>query len=205
MNRVSTLLFDVMGTLVFDPFHDHVPAFFSLTFEQLLEQKHPTAWKEFERGTIDEPTFFPKFFRDGRSFDTNAFKAMMKKHYAWIDGMETLVSELFHTGVPMHALSNYPPWYSMIEQRTGLSRFVAWSFVSCHTGFRKPDPKAYLHAAQELGQPMDSLLFIDDRPINCDAARSVGMQAIEFIDARQLRTELFERGLLAGREVRRRP
>jgi len=119
--------------------------------------------------------------------------------------MEALVSELFDTGVPMHALSNYPPWYSMIEQRTGLSRFVAWSFVSCHTGLRKPDPKAYLHAAQELGQPMDSLLFIDDRPINCDAARSVGMQAIDFVDARQLRTEFFERGLLADRQVRRRP
>ena len=46
-----------------------MPAFFGLTFDELLAAKHPTAWVEFERGDIDQQRLFDKFFKDGRPFD----------------------------------------------------------------------------------------------------------------------------------------
>ena len=42
------LLFDVMGTLVHDPFFEEMPEFFGLSFDELLAVKHPSAWVEFE-------------------------------------------------------------------------------------------------------------------------------------------------------------
>ena len=56
------LLFDVMGTIVHDPFAVELPAFFGMPFEDLLEQKHPTSWVEFETAAIDEATFLRHFF-----------------------------------------------------------------------------------------------------------------------------------------------
>lgn len=189
------LLLDVMGTLVFDPFYERVPAFFGMSFEQLLREKHPTAWIEFELGHIDEATFLPRFFRDGRSYDQEGLKAAMGGSYAWLPGMEALVGELA-SGAELHALSNYTPWYRMIEQRTSLSRFVQWSFVSCDTGLRKPDHAAYLNAAKSLGRAPAACLFVDDRQRNCDAAIEIGMPSIVFESAEQLQRELIARGLL---------
>ena len=193
-----TLLLDVMGTMVFDPFLTCVPAFFGMTLEQLLREKHPTAWVDFELGAIDEETFLPRFFRDGRRYDHDGFKQMMRSRYAWLPGMEPLVSELHASGIEMHTLSNYTSWYRMIEERTQLSRFVRWTFVSCDMHVRKPDPNAYLHASAALGKPVEACLFVDDRPRNCEAARELGMPAIVFRDAAQLRQDLVVRGLLGA-------
>lgn len=38
----SVILFDVMDTIVTDPFFEHMPRFFNMTFKELLAAKHPT-------------------------------------------------------------------------------------------------------------------------------------------------------------------
>ncbi len=196
MSDRRILLLDVMGTLVHDPFFVEVPAFFGMSLEELLAVKHPTAWIEFELGKIDEATFLPMFFRDGRGYDHQGLKRAMHGSYALLDGVCDLLEELHGAGVPMHALSNYTDWYTLIEDRVGLSRWVAWTFVSCRTGLRKPDPAAYANAVQQLSVCAADCVFVDDRGANCAAARAVGMHAIEFCDARQLREELVASGLL---------
>ncbi|MDA1267103.1 MAG: hypothetical protein O2816_18645, partial [Planctomycetota bacterium] len=52
------LLLDVMSTLVVDPFYQEIPAFFGLSLDELLAQKDPRAWVDFEQDAIDEATFF---------------------------------------------------------------------------------------------------------------------------------------------------
>ena len=54
--KVPILLFDIMDTLVRDPFYEDVPAFFGMSLKELIDCKHPTAWAEFEKGLIDEVT-----------------------------------------------------------------------------------------------------------------------------------------------------
>lgn len=195
--RPDRLLFDVMDTLVYDPFRHEIPAFFGMSLRELLAQKHPSAWVRFEHGELDEDALLASFFADGRSFDGAAFIDMLRAAYRWIDGIEPLLADLASVGVPMHALSNYPCWYRLIEERLALSRYVAWSFVSCETGVRKPAPEAYLFASRALGVAPARCLFVDDRSVNCDAAREVGMDAIVFTDAAQLRRELERRDLVS--------
>jgi FMN hydrolase / 5-amino-6-(5-phospho-D-ribitylamino)uracil phosphatase len=189
------LLLDVLGTLVYEPFFVEVPAFLGLSLEELLAAKHPTAWAEFERGAIDEAELERRFFRDGRPYDHAGMRACMERSYRFLPGMEELLSDLRAAGVEMHALSNYPPWYLLIERRLGLSRFLEWSFVSCLTGHRKPEPGAYRAALDRLARDPGSVVFVDDREENCAAARHLGIDALRFEGAGELRAALAARGL----------
>jgi FMN phosphatase YigB (HAD superfamily) len=190
------LLLDVMDTLVYDPFHAEVPAFFGTTLPELLAMKDPQAWQRFETGEYDEATFAANYFADGRPLDVAGFKAALAGAYRLLPGIEELLGELRDAGVAMHALSNYPPWYSLIEERLGLSRWVPWTYVSCRTGVRKPDAEAYLGPARDLGVSPGECLFVDDRAKNCAGAEAVGMAAHAFQGAAHLRQDLRARGLL---------
>jgi HAD superfamily hydrolase (TIGR01509 family) len=191
------ILWDVMDTLVRDPFRDAMPAFFGMTLDEMLAAKHPTAWGAFERGELSESAFLTTFFRDGRAYDTEGFKACIRAAYHWMDGMQDLLRDLKARDHAMHTLSNYPEWHRWIEERLGLSRYLRWTFVSCRTGLRKPERESFLSAARALALRPSDCLFIDDRAKNCDAACDVGMLAIQFSgDASSLRDELARRGWL---------
>jgi HAD superfamily hydrolase (TIGR01509 family) len=194
--RRPIVLIDVMDTLVHEPFYREMPGFLGLTLEELVEAKHPTAWVEFELGALSEEQFLARFFRDGRAFDHAGFVAAVREAYRWLPGMEELLAALAARGHAIHALSNYPEWYRMIEERLGLSRYLEWSFVSCRTGVRKPDAGAFLGAAGRLGVEPGDCLVIDDRERNCVAARALGMDAVRFTTAPELAAGLARRGLL---------
>ncbi|MGB5811446.1 MAG: HAD-IA family hydrolase [Polyangiales bacterium] len=184
------LLWDVMGTLVHDPFFSEMPAFFGVSFDAMLEAKHPRAWVEFEVGARSEEQFLDDFFLDRRPFDRSAFMTAVVGAYRWLPGMEELLRELHASGSEMHVFSNYPSWYRRIEDKLRLSRYLEWSFVSCRTGFRKPDPDAYRCVVDQLDIPPGNLLFIDDRQSNCEAACAAGIEALRFQGVDSLRGEL---------------
>ena len=193
----KVLLFDVMSTLVYDPIKAEIPDFFGLSLHELYQAKHPTAWVDFERGQISEETFYKIYLPDRpHPIDGPALRQQLFDAYRFLDGIEPLLQQLSARSVAMHALSNYPRWYQIIEAKLQLSRYLDWTFVSWKTGIRKPDPAAYTEAADTLGLPPERCLFIDDRPTNCDAAIQVGMDAIPFEDAPQLTDELRRRAVL---------
>jgi len=195
MPQRPILLFDVMDTLVFEPYFTVLPRFFGLTLEQLREQRHPTSWIDFEYGRLSEEEYFECYFADGRKVDGEALRRAVLDSYDWLDGMETLLADLHAAGFEIHALSNYPVWYRMIEEKLQLSRYLQWTFVSCLTGIRKPDPQAYLSAAEHRQVSPSQLLLVDDRQVNIDAALATGLDAILMQDARQVRRELEYRAI----------
>ncbi|MGI9615822.1 MAG: HAD-IA family hydrolase [Acidimicrobiales bacterium] len=53
--------------------------------------------------------------------------------------------------------------------------------VDCSdTGVLKPDPRAFEHAATEIGVALDRMLFVDDQPANVAGAEAVGLETIHF-------------------------
>ena len=185
-----------MDTLVVEPYWTVFPEFFGVTLEELMGQQDPTAWVDFELGKIDEAGLWERFFRDGRRFDERELTERVRAAYRFVDGMEDVLGELAGAGYELHALSNYPDWYRWIEERLELSRFLQWSFVSCHLGVRKPHPDAYRLPVERLGVAPEQCLFIDDRAENCNAAEAEGVPSILFQSAGDLRVRLAERGLL---------
>ncbi len=182
MTTPDIILWDVMGTLIHDPFYDEVPAFFGMTLQQLLKVKHPSVWSACERGELSVEDMEANFFADGREFDIAGLRETMQRSYAWLPGMEDLLSSLRSRGIPMHVVSNYTPWYAMIERTLSLSNWLPWSFVSCDIGCRKPEAAYYAAVLERLSVPAARCVFIDDREPNCDGARAAGMHAIRFED-----------------------
>jgi FMN hydrolase / 5-amino-6-(5-phospho-D-ribitylamino)uracil phosphatase len=190
------LLFDVMGTLVHDPFYAEIPAFFGMSLEQLIAEKHPTTWGDFERGEFDEEVLAERFFLDGRAWDMPGLKRVMQSAFVWLEGMEELTLELKGRGFELHAFSNYPVWYQLVDAKLRLSRVLEWSCVSCDLGVRKPAAAAYERALARVGHAAVEVLFVDDREVNCAAARECGIASVHFESAEELRAEFARRGLL---------
>jgi len=46
-------------------------------------------------------------------------------------------------------------------------------------GMRKPEHRIYLHIVDQLGVPVERVLFLDDNRTNVEAAVACGMYAIE--------------------------
>ena len=197
MSRGPIVFFDVMSTLVTEPFEHDVPRFFGLDLDELFRLKNVGAWIDFECGRMDAKTYAERFFVDGRALDLERFEACLFESFSFMDGVEALLEELHERGVAMHALSNYSEWYRLIEDKLRLSRFMSWRFVSCHTGVRKPDPDAYLIPTRALGVAPKDCVFVDDRKKNVDAAAAVGMQAISRTESIvELRAALARVGIL---------
>ncbi|MGD0801753.1 MAG: HAD family phosphatase [Terracidiphilus sp.] len=68
---------------------------------------------------------------------------------------------------------------------------------SCQLGIAKPDPAIYRYTLSKLGVLPEETLFIDDKRENVDAARALGIQAIEYSSVDQLREELIAQGFHA--------
>jgi putative hydrolase of the HAD superfamily len=69
---------------------------------------------------------------------------------------------------------------------------LVWSF---RVGMAKPDPAIYHHILGKLGTRPEETLFIDDKRPNVEAARALGIQALEYSSVEQLREELIAAGL----------
>ncbi|XP_018442361.1 flavin mononucleotide hydrolase 1, chloroplatic [Raphanus sativus] len=193
--KLPVLLFDVMDTIVRDPFYQDIPAFFGMPMRELLECKHPTAWIEFEKGLIDEEELSRKFFIDKRDFDFEGLKDCIRSGYSYLDGMQELLQTLSADNFEIHAFTNYPIWYKMIEDKLKLSAYLSWTFCSCYTGKRKPDPEFYLEVVQHLGVEPCDCVFIDDRPSNVKCAVEIGMRGLVFENADSLLKDLSHLGI----------
>nr|DAD25392.1 TPA_asm: hypothetical protein HUJ06_026856 [Nelumbo nucifera] len=161
--KLPILLFDVMDTIVRDPFYQDVPAFFRMPMKELIECKHPTAWIDFELGLINETDLARKFFKDGRTFDLEGLKECMRRGYSYTDGVETLLRRLKQNNYEMHAFTNYPSWYTIIEDKLKISKYLSWTFCSCIIGKRKPAVDSYLEVLRRLKVEPSNCIFIDDR------------------------------------------
>ena len=68
-------------------------------------------------------------------------------------------------------------------------------FSSCYLGIRKPDKEIYQLALQVTGRQAAECLFIDDREVNLECPRELGLPTILFRDASQMRLDLIQVGI----------
>jgi 2-haloacid dehalogenase len=114
-----------------------------------------------------------------------------------IDGTVEILRELRAAGVPCYALTNMETWtYPGRRERYPFLRWFEGTVVSGFEGVAKPDPRVFELLLERFGLTAASTLFVDDSPTNVEAARRVGLQAIEFESPAALRHDLEDAGLL---------
>ena len=69
---------------------------------------------------------------------------------------------------------------------------LVWSY---QLRIAKPDPAIYRHTLAKLGIRPEETLFLDDKLVNVEAARALGMQAFQFSTVEQLRADMISSGL----------
>ena len=114
---------------------------------------------------------------------------------------DTLVSESLIAGLRgryrLLVLSNTNPiHFSMLKAQYGILRHFDDFVLSYEVGALKPDTEIYQEAIKRAECRPAECFFTDDIAINVDAARTNGMDAVQFLSAAQLEEELRARGVL---------
>ncbi len=115
-----------------------------------------------------------------------------------VPGVQEIVQALDERGVPLFAITNFsadfwPPFHA--REKAFFARFRD-IVVSGEVKLLKPDPAIYFLALDRFGLRPEQALFVDDRQINVDGAEAVGMHAMLFTSAEDLRSRLEREGLL---------
>ncbi|CAN5272120.1 HAD family phosphatase [soil metagenome] len=113
-----------------------------------------------------------------------------------IDGSVEVLRDLHVAGVPLLALTNWShEFFPHALKRFDFLELFDDVVVSGIEGMAKPDLRVFDRLRARAGRPLESLVFVDDRPENVEAARRAGLDGIVFETANRLRIELRDRGL----------
>lgn len=166
-----------------------------------FEDRHELVLNAFETGkmTLDEYLRRTVFYRD-RPFTMEQFKEF------FFDQSQPFPESLAFLGAlartrryMMAALNNESREINEFRiDKFKLRDYFAAFFCSCYLGIRKPDPGIYTLALQITHRGPEECVFIDDRGLNLECAREMGMNTIQFQSVAQLKDELARLGVTAN-------
>ena len=195
----EVLLFDLGGVVFgidFDRAFSHWAKHAGVPVETIRSRFRADEWYErHERGEIGAAEYFDAL-RDtlGIRISDEQFAA------GWNAIFEPESAEVFGLlqslgpRIPIYAFSNSNAlhqefWELKYAKTLGLFREV---FVSCAMGLRKPEAAAFRYVATSIGSEPENTLFFDDTRENVDAARDIGMSAIQVRSITDIRMNLTE-------------
>jgi FMN hydrolase / 5-amino-6-(5-phospho-D-ribitylamino)uracil phosphatase len=190
---VRVVAFDLMDTVVRDPFREALEVATGLGLRELFARRDPTVYPAFECGEIDEAAYWAHYAAAGITVDPDAFHRIRREGIAFLPGMAELLDDLAGL-VERVTASNYPVWVEELARDHLQGRFER-IIASCHLGVRKPERGFFDRLVDELGVAADEVCFVDDRHDNVEAARQAGLRAHRFTGASALR------GWLADHDV----
>ncbi len=199
---MKVILFDLMDTLVEDPYHRMFDRDFPIAL--FRRWKDRLSFEEFERGEISEAEFFRRYYLPATPPEVRALlpkpRRLKKEMFRFIrplPGMVELARAL--SARPLTSVgiaSNYSEWYEhVLALRPELRSLARYLFFSCELGIRKPHPQYYeritaaLRSAGAIGSA-GQIVLIDDREVNVAAAREAGWVALRFSSAEETRGDL---------------
>ena len=124
------------------------------------------------------------------------YTEILKESVGADPGMYVLIDELKDSGICIGMLSNIDDRNTKLIRDFGFYKPFEPCLLSCEMGLEKPDPKAYELLLKTIKLPAEEIVFIDDKAENVEAAKKMGIDAIQFKSLDQLRKELSQRELL---------
>jgi 2-haloacid dehalogenase len=116
-----------------------------------------------------------------------------------IEGSVEILHSLKAAGVPCYALTNMERWtYPGRRERYPFLRWFDGTVVSGFEGVAKPDARIFELLLDRFRLAPARTVLVDDSPVNVEAARRAGMQAIEFQSPEGLRRWLSDAGVLGS-------
>ncbi len=198
----QAIVFDFGGVLTGEPNREAVITFIRQSFHFSAEEFEKVNQEKrlaVKQGKTDEEFWISYAKNKGIKLPANwsaSFKSVMKDAIGVKPEMYVLVDQLKEQQIPVALLSNIDDRLSKLIRDFGLYEPFEPCLLSCEIGVENPDLKAYELLLKTLNLPAKDVVFIDDRPENVEAAKTLGLDAILFESEQQLRNELSTRGSL---------
>jgi putative hydrolase of the HAD superfamily len=193
---ITTLFFDIGGVLLTDGWgHASRRAAaekFGLDWEEYADRHEKVAHAiETSRLSLDEYLRRTIFHRP-RSFGREEFRkfifAQSQPHAETIEVARQLANSQKYF---MATINNEILELNVYRLKTfGLRSIFPVFFSSCFLGIRKPDETIYRLALQVTQRDASECAFIDDREVNLECPREMGLQTVLFESASQLKNAL---------------
>ncbi|HEX7157984.1 MAG TPA: HAD family phosphatase [Edaphobacter sp.] len=154
--------------------------------EEAFHQAYWVYRHDYDRDTFNARTYWPKVAANaGTSFTREQIDALIAADIdLWTDinpPMLVWAQSLQRAGMRTGILSNIGDAMTagLLAKFDWLGAFdhCTWSYA---LKLAKPEEAIYRATAESLKTPAETILFIDDKPENIEAARAVGMQAIQY-------------------------
>ena len=201
MAEVTTLFWDMGGVILTNAWDRSSRRLavdkFHLDWEE-FEDRHELLLNAFECGEVPLSEYLQRtvFYRE-RPYTRTEFKQFMLDQSQPLKESLDLLSRIAATGKYFLAAVNNES-LEINEYRIdnfGLREFFDAFFSSCYLGLRKPDDGIYRRALSISARRPDECVFIDDRGLNLECAKELGMHTIHFRNTFQLRDALAEHGV----------
>ena len=198
---ITTIFFDIGGVLLTDGWgHASRRAAaekFGLDWEEYTDRHENVAHAiETNRISLEEYLTRAVFYRE-RSFTREEFRdfifAQSQPHSEAIEIAARLAGSQKYF---MATINNEILELNTYRiERFGLRSIFPIFFSSCFLGIRKPDLAIYRLALQVAQRKAEECLFVDDREVNLECPRELGLQTILYQSASQLRDALKQHGI----------
>ena len=203
MPEITALFWDVGGVLLTNAWdreqRQRTLAEFKLD-EVEFQDRHEMVVSSLERGKISFDEYLQRtIFYRARTFSRETFRQYIFSLSQSHENVLAFAGELAKSGKYLMATINN----ESIElnqyriEKFGLRNVFTDFFSSCYVGLRKPEEGIYRLSIDVTQKQPQECCFIDDRALNLECARALGMHTIEMQDVNQLQQELAKLGVTA--------
>jgi putative hydrolase of the HAD superfamily len=199
--EITTLFWDIGGVVLTNGWdrgsRKEAAAAFHLDMEE-FQDRHDLSFPAFDSGQITLNEYLDRtlFFRP-RSFTREEFTAFMFAQSKEFPDTRAILDKVSRSGKYfIGAINNEPLELNQYRiEAFDLRRNFLVFFSSCYVRSRKPEELIFRVALEVTQRRPEQCLFIDDRPLNLESPRHLGMNIIHHQNAQQLRSELGNYGV----------
>lgn len=201
MPEITSLFWDVGGVILTNGW-DHNSRMeavqtFALDWEEYRE-RHDLSFPAFDAGQITLNQYLDRtLFYRARTFSREDFTAFMFAQSKEYPETRAVLDDVSRNGAYYVASINNEP-RELNDYRIEafhLRRDFQAFFSSCYLNARKPEETIYKIALEVSQRAAEKSVFIDDRPLNLECPRRLGMRTIHHQNAKQLRADLQALGI----------
>jgi putative hydrolase of the HAD superfamily len=201
VQEITTVFWDIGGVILTNGW-DHnsrmeAAQMFGLDWEEYRE-RHDLSFPAFDDGQITLNQYLDRtlFYRP-RSFTREEFTAFMFAQSKEYPETRAVLSDVARSGkYYVASINNEPRELNQYRiEAFGLRKEFQAFFSSCYLGARKPEETIYRIALEVTQRAPEKSVFIDDRTLNLENPRRLGMQVVHHQNAKQLRTDLKALGI----------
>ncbi len=201
MREITTLFWDIGGVILTNGWdresRKEAAATFRLDWEE-LEDRHDLSFPAFDTGQITLNEYLERtLFYRARSFTREEFTAFIFAQSREYPEVRAILDKVTASGKYfVGAINNEPLELNQYRiEAFHLRRNFLVFFSSCYVRSRKPEEAIFRVALEVTQRAPEQCLFIDDRALNLENPRRLGMNTIHHQNADQLRSELGKFGV----------